>query len=309
MTFFLLFAGGMVTSTESGLAVPDWPLSYGMLFPPMVGGVFYEHGHRMVASLVGFMTLGLIVALWRNEERRWVRTLGLCALLCVIAQGLLGGITVLFFLPTAISVSHAILGQTFFLLTIILAYSQSDEIFTRLSSSENGSSFFFKWILGGIVLLYLQLLLGAVMRHTGSGLAIYDFPTHAGEWWPSFSDKMLLKINDWRFSQNLDDVKMNQVVFHFLHRCGAVVVTFYIWGMSFYGFKRFKNSETLTGTLYWVNAILLFQLMLGMMTIWSAKAPVPTSLHVVTGAALLGLMLILALRTCQYSSCQVGVKP
>ena len=96
-TTFLIFAGGMVTSTESGLAVPDWPLSYGMFFPPMVGGIFYEHGHRMVASFVGFLTVILSVWAWRKETRGWVRWWALGALGAVIAQGILGGITVCFF--------------------------------------------------------------------------------------------------------------------------------------------------------------------------------------------------------------------
>src|SRR3989338_1699841 len=92
-TLFLIFVGGMVTSTGSGLSVPDWPLSYGMLFPPMVGGVFYEHGHRMVATLVGFLTLCLAVMLGVAEERRWVRALGFLALAAVVLQGVLGGLT------------------------------------------------------------------------------------------------------------------------------------------------------------------------------------------------------------------------
>src|SRR5688572_32903949 len=95
-TLFLIFVGGLVTSTGSGLAVPDWPLSYGMLMPPMVGGVFYEHGHRMAASFVGFLTLVLALGTWRTEGRRGVRRLAWLALLAVIAQGLLGGLTVLF---------------------------------------------------------------------------------------------------------------------------------------------------------------------------------------------------------------------
>src|SRR3989338_10767425 len=107
-TLFLIFVGGMVTSTDSGLAVPDWPLSYGMIFPPMVGGVFYEHSHRMVAAAVGFLMLCLTVAVQLWEKRKWVRNLTWGALGAVIAQGILGGITVQFFLPTPISVAHRV---------------------------------------------------------------------------------------------------------------------------------------------------------------------------------------------------------
>ena len=108
-TLFLIFAGGLVTSTESGLSVPDWPLSYGRLMPPMVGGVFYEHGHRMVATAVGILTILLAVWLSRREPRAWVRRLGYAALAAVVAQGVLGGLTVLFLLPMAVSVAHACL--------------------------------------------------------------------------------------------------------------------------------------------------------------------------------------------------------
>src|SRR5438132_12273459 len=108
-TLALIFVGGLVTSTGSGLSVPDWPLSYGRVMPPMVGGVFYEHGHRMVASTVGFLTL--VLALWtaQAERRATVRRLAWAALAAVIAQGLLGGLTVLFLLPKAISIAHACL--------------------------------------------------------------------------------------------------------------------------------------------------------------------------------------------------------
>ena len=91
-TLFLIFAGGLVTSTGSGLAVPDWPLSYGQLMPPMVGGVFFEHGHRMVAATVGFLTLILSCWIFARERRRWVGWLAACALAAVVLQGLLGEI-------------------------------------------------------------------------------------------------------------------------------------------------------------------------------------------------------------------------
>src|SRR5262249_11481261 len=120
-TFVLLFLGGLVTSTGSGLAVPDWPLSFGQVFPKMQGGVLFEHGHRLFASLVG--TLTVILALWTvlKEQRPGVRVLGLLALFAVILQGVLGGVTVLYKLPLAVSVTHACLAQTFFCLTVTLA--------------------------------------------------------------------------------------------------------------------------------------------------------------------------------------------
>src|SRR5690242_10480891 len=125
-TVLLVLAGSLVTSTDSGLSVPDWPTTYGwnmFTFPlsKMVGGIFYEHGHRLIASTVGFLTILLAVWLWRSEPRRWVRWMGVTALGAVIAQGVLGGITVLFFLPAAISTAHAGLAEIFFALTVSIA--------------------------------------------------------------------------------------------------------------------------------------------------------------------------------------------
>lgn len=120
-TLFLVVAGASVTSNQAGLSVPDWPLSYGQVMPEMRDGVFYEHGHRMIASFVGFLTIILAVWIWKVEDRRWLKWLGLAALAGVILQGLLGGMTVLFLLPPAISIAHACLAQIFFSTTIALA--------------------------------------------------------------------------------------------------------------------------------------------------------------------------------------------
>ena len=125
-TVLLLLAGSLVTSTDSGLAVPDWPTTYGwnlFTFPPSmwVGGIFYEHGHRLIASGVGLLTIVLAVWLWLEDPRRWMRRLGAIALVTVILQGVLGGITVLYFLPAAVSTAHAGLAEIFFCLTIAIA--------------------------------------------------------------------------------------------------------------------------------------------------------------------------------------------
>ncbi|MEO8167921.1 MAG: COX15/CtaA family protein, partial [bacterium] len=183
-TFFLIIAGGLVTSTDSGLAVPDWPLSYGQLMPPMVGGIFYEHGHRMVATLVGILTSILTLWLWKQEDRLWVKVLGLIALLAVIVQGILGGITVLYLLPTWVSVSHATLAQSFFSLTIILALITSDSWKAKIpkQTSHAGTTQRLAVATSGVILL--QLILGAWMRHSGSGLAIPDFPLSYTNWLP-----------------------------------------------------------------------------------------------------------------------------
>ncbi len=171
-TFVLIIAGALVTGNEAGLAVPDWPLSYGSLTPPMVGGIFYEHGHRMVASFVGFLTIILAVWLWRSEQRPLVCRLGWIALATVIAQGILGGVTVLFFLPAPISVMHACLAQAFFCIVSSLALLTS----TGWNRNARGTDADRKVVsmrqlsLWATASVYLQLILGAALRHSKSGL-------------------------------------------------------------------------------------------------------------------------------------------
>ena len=163
----LLVAGGMVTSTNSGMAVPDWPLSYGRWLPAMVGGVFYEHGHRMIAAGVGFLIL--IMAFWTqfDESRPGVRRLAWWTLFAVSLQGVLGGVTVYFNLPVAVSAAHATLGQSVFCLLVIMAELVGD---ARPSATAEPLGRLPLLGVGAVAALWLQLVLGAVMRHGGAGV-------------------------------------------------------------------------------------------------------------------------------------------
>lgn len=124
-TLILVVAGASVTSQDAGLSVPDWPLSYGKVMPPMTGGIFYEHGHRMIATLVGLLTIILAVWLWRVDDRPWMKRLGFAALGLVIVQGIFGGLTVLLMLPKGISIVHACLAEIFFSTTVAIALFNS----------------------------------------------------------------------------------------------------------------------------------------------------------------------------------------
>ncbi len=182
-TVLLIAAGGMVTSTDSGLAVPDWPNTYGQFmfsFPleKMVGGIFYEHGHRMIASTVGFLTIILAVWTWKVDPRRWVRWLGMTALGAVILQGLLGGITVLLLLPAPVSIGHAGLAQLFFCLTISLALVTSPG-WTRAQTAVD-DPMLRRLAVATTAMVYCQIILGATMRHVEAGMAIPDFPLAFG---------------------------------------------------------------------------------------------------------------------------------
>jgi heme a synthase len=170
-TFFLVIAGALVTSNDAGLSVPDWPLSYGSLLPPMVGGIFWEHGHRMVATLVGILTIILAVWTWRRESRRWVRNLGWGALGLVIAQGILGGITVKFYLPPWVSSAHATLAELFFVTVISLAVLTSRWWVSDLPALEDlGSPHLRTLAVWTSALILVQVALGAAFRHNAFGI-------------------------------------------------------------------------------------------------------------------------------------------
>jgi heme a synthase len=175
-TFLLIIAGALVTSNDAGLSVPDWPTSFGSWYkiPRLVGGVKFEHTHRMIAQVAGLLTIALAIWTWRAEKRRWLRILAYAAVGTVVAQGILGGITVLFYLPPAISSSHAALAQTFFCLAVAMAMFTGKkwiEENPRVEFDERRPSLFTLTLLS-IFVLYVQLVLGAMFRH------------HGLSWWP-----------------------------------------------------------------------------------------------------------------------------
>jgi heme a synthase len=165
-TFILLIAGALVTSKDAALSVPDWPLSYGTLTPPMVGGIVYEHTHRVIAAVVGLLTIVLAVLLWRKDQRRWVRNLGFAAIGAVVAQGLLGGLTVLLYLHYGIPVAHACLAQIFFGTVVSIAVFTSRWWISELPQIEDrGSPSIHTIATLNAAVIFLQVVLGAGFRH------------------------------------------------------------------------------------------------------------------------------------------------
>ncbi len=170
-TLLLIVAGALVTSNQAGLAVPDWPLSYGTWMPPMVGGIFYEHGHRMIGASVGLLTIILALWLWRAERRSWLRRLGFIGVAVVVLQGVLGGITVLYLLPWPVSVGHASLAQLFFCLTVSLALFTSkgwQEEAPPLTEEQVPS--LSRLSIATALAVFVQLVLGATVRHHVLGI-------------------------------------------------------------------------------------------------------------------------------------------
>jgi cytochrome c oxidase assembly protein subunit 15 len=280
-TVLLLVAGGLVTSTGSGLAVPDWPTSYGwnmFSFPMkhMVGGIFYEHGHRLIASGVGFLTIVLAAWIWRAEPRRWMRNLGFLALAAVCVQGLLGGITVLWFLPTAVSTAHAGLAQIFFCLTIAISLFTSrgwanpprdpvdDAILRRVATITTA-------------LIYVQVIVGATMRHSDAGLAIPDFPLVFGKLLPPH----------WT----------PEIAIHYAHRLGALIVSLAIIATAGHVFYHHASRRELRRPATLLVCLVLTQVTLGAYVIWSEKHVAINTAHVVVGALTLATSLVLTLRS------------
>jgi cytochrome c oxidase assembly protein subunit 15 len=278
-TVLLIAAGGMVTSTGSGLSVPDWPTTYGWSmfsfpFNKWVGGIFYEHGHRLIASTVGFLTIILALWTWRVDPRAWVRRLGFAALGAVILQGLLGGITVLLFLPPAVSIGHAGLAQLFFCITLSLALVTSRSWREApVAADDPGLR---RVAAATTALIYIQILLGATMRHTGAGMAIPTFPL--------------------AFGHVLPPAWSAAIAIHFAHRVGALVVVASILTTAVHVFRHDRARRELARPAGLLVLLAFTQGTLGAFVVMSGLQPFINTLHVVNGALVLGTSLVLTLR-------------
>ncbi len=278
-TVALLAAGGLVTSTGSGLAVPDWPLSFGRFFPPMVGGVLYEHGHRMVATAVGLLTLILAVWFQWREPHRGLRRLALLALVAVIAQGILGGATVLLRLPVMVSVAHACLAQAFFCLVVALAVLTSPRFASpeRPAAAETLATIRFLGV-GVTALLFGQLVLGAVMRHTGAGLAIPDVPL--------------------AFGRIVPPITSAPIALHFAHRVGALLIASGVAALAITVLRRHRARPDLVKPALLGSILVGVQILLGGIAVATRLSVWAATLHLVVGALLMATCLVFTLRAC-----------
>ncbi len=278
-TFRLLLAGALVTSTGSSLAVPDWPLSFGTLFPEMKGGVLFEHGHRLIAGTVATLMTLLAVAVQRTEERTWVKKLAWGALGAVLLQAVLGGVTVLLKLPTQVSVAHAGLAQIFFCLIVSLSLVTSRYWITETPDRlTDRPSPIRSWALWTTILIYFQIVLGAVTRHSGAGLAILDFPLSFGQLLPP----------EWT----------GAIALQFSHtRIGAFLVLLFTAHTAYRACYHFPQEKGIFYPAVAAGILVWLQCLLGLLILVSSKAIIPTSLHVIVGAATLASMLVLTLNS------------
>ena len=227
-TFFLIIAGALVKSNDAGLATPDWPLSNGQVFPKMVGNLFWEHGHRMVATTVGMLTIVLTIYILRKEKRSWVRKLGVFALLAVIVQGLLGGLTVKLMLPLAVSAAHGTLAQLFFCMTVSLAvFTSRSWMEAQPIREEKGSLPLRSLCTAALVAIFLQLVIGATLRHSAP-------------WDKHLPTELVLT-----------------------HIAGALVVTLTLGRASLTVMRRYKDEKFLTRPAVVAFTLLGVQLLLG----------------------------------------------
>ncbi len=297
-TIILISVGAFVTSKGAGLAVPDWPQSYGynmFLFPisRWVGPILYEHSHRLIASGVGFMTIILAGWIWMRDSRCWMKGLGVAALVLVIIQGLLGGYRVVW-LKDWLGLIHGCTAQLYFgmILAIALFTSPSWLNRRRVPAMSRG------WVfLVGILtlLIYGQLILGAAMRHAHRGLSIPDFPKAYGAWWPKIDVKQLEEINRVREIQGQMPTTLGLIHLQMMHRILAAILLVGILAVAWKTSLLAEIPSLLRrGTQGWGAAVLL-QAVLGVATIWTQKAADIATLHVAVGALVLGTGVILVI--------------
>ena len=364
LTLILLGAGGLVTSHGVGMAVPDWPNTFGynMFFFPMsqwVGGVFFEHTHRLIASSVGLCTT--ILALWfygnrargflrwlgavllvlslgtfvsrptrwpdaavlaicgvaalgssffwpRAEPARpWLRRLGLIAFFAVVFQGVLGGMRVVLF-KDQIGIFHATLAQLFFVLACALALFSSSWWEKRFGSPWNStrpsevllkavSSPRVAWLcLGATVLILIQLVLGATMRHQHAGLAIPDFPLAYGKVWPGLDPQNIAHYNQQRIEVlDANPITAFQIELQMIHRIVALAILCLVACTAWVARRQLGPQHVAAKLILAWLALIFVQALLGAATIWSNKAADVATLHVLTGAISLALGSILSI--------------
>src|SRR6058998_885708 len=292
-TLFLICSGGMVTSKGVGLAVPDWPTTFGynmFLFPvsKWVGGILFEHTHRLIGSVVGFLTIILAVWLWLSEDRQWVRNLGVIALGGVILQGILGGLRVTM-MKDEIGIFHACIAQAFLGLLVVIALVTTNFWRTLTNQRIDPQKFApIKTLAIAITIaIYVQLALGATMRHQHRDLAILDFPTANGAWIPDTRAAALAKVNAWRDARGLSDVTAFQIWLQMAHRFLALIIAM---GVIAFCLRVWRDAARFVAlkrlSILWV-VLVIYQIVLGAWTIWSNKAADVATAHVALGAIML----------------------
>ena len=303
-TFPLIFMGGLVTSHQAGMSVPDWPNSYGynmFLFPPRlwIGGILYEHTHRLMGTVVGMLAIALTIAAWVSKRAtrrdKWLATAVLGA---VIFQGVLGGLRVVL-IKLDLAIVHACVAQAFFCFAAFVAVYTSTwwkEQRTPIDSTDGRNLI---W-LGAITVaaIYGQLIVGATMRHYQAGLAIPDLPLAYGKVLPP-TNQAALDVVNWqrvRMEPPLPAVSLEQVWLHFGHRLGAVIVSILVLALAWTAVRRYRMHPRLVRPAVLLPALLAVQVTLGIFTVLLRKPADVASSHVAVGALVLVTAFVLTAR-------------
>ena len=317
-TLGLIGLGGLVTSHGAGMAVPDWPTSYGynmfaLPFQFWKGGAFFEHTHRLLASGIGLLTTVLAVWLWRKEARRWLRWLGVAAFFGVVLQGVLGGLRVVLF-KDEIGIFHAALAQLFFVLVSVIAlftskWWQEENAECRMQNAESALRRLFLFT---TILIFLQLLLGATMRHQHAGLAIPDFPLAHGKLWPDTGAAAVASYNAQRMELGGENsITAAQIWLQMAHRGMAALILGAVAACA-WRVRSWSSRFSVSGggdnlkvglqrlSMAWL-ALVLVQAGLGAWTIWSNKAADVATAHVLVGAISLVTGALLTIMTFRFS--------
>lgn len=272
-TFVLIIAGALVTSNDAGLSVPDWPTSYGHVFrlPPWIGGIRYEHSHRLIAGFTILLTVSIALWTWLADRRGWMKALAFGALATIIVQAVLGGMTVLHFLPPAISTAHATVAQTFFCIAVLIAVFSGRKWVEETPATTIDAHHPTLLTLGllSIAILYVQLVLGALFRHQGL------------PWWPHVLNAVTVAlILTWTGVRAITQFSRVDAI-----RRPAALLLFILVLQLLLGFAAFLTR-----------------------LVWSVGAPQPefpmvvaTVTHVAVGALLLATTAVLTLQVWRHS--------
>ena len=289
-TFLLIGLGGLVTSHGAGMSVPDWPTTYGynmFLFPinQWVGGIFFEHTHRLLASFVGVLTTMLAIWLWLQDPRRWMHNLGVAAFLLVIIQGVLGGLRVKWSMDY-LGIPHGAVAQIFLVLTGALALFTSRWWWQSLEEKQvtvpRGLRSHFLWV---TILIFIQLIIAATMRHQHAGLAIADFPLAHHRIWPEASPEAIARYNAERPADtSVNPITAFQVELQMIHRLVAYAIFLGVAAAAMLARKKLGMRDPLTKLAFFWLGLLTLQIVLGAATIWSNKAADVATGHVMVGA-------------------------
>ncbi|MGA3066502.1 MAG: COX15/CtaA family protein [Tepidisphaeraceae bacterium] len=306
-TFPLIFLGGLVTSHGAGMSVPDWPNSWGynmFTFPPSkwVGGIFFEHTHRLLGTVVGMLAIVLTAVAWKTDRRRWVRFTATGILLAVIFQGVLGGLRVVLN-QRDLAIVHGIAAQILFcyMATFCVMTSRFWTTPHDLSPEQTPAvARALAWAVAASIVVFVQLLIGALMRHNDAGLAIPDFPLSFGRILPPLTiDDAFRRQAIHRFGTdlNLNRVTLFQIWIHFAHRIGAILASVAVVCLSISILRRLRNQVALARPAWILLALIPVQVILGILTVLLRKPADIASLHVAVGSLVLMTCWITVIRS------------